>query len=171
MIDLPTGRSPHDLLQEQQVGRPNGVWRVLVVCQLLNRTHGRQVRPLADERYGAPLFVRWPTPHAMSLARLPELQLLLRPLGFAEQRSRSLKAMSAQYNAMLFADPEFWRGSEDGEWCKGLQGCGQYAKESLDLVVYGRLSAPTTDHWLTKYQQWRLSQAAGTAELDDMEAS
>lgn len=158
MIRLAGARSPHDLLQEQQVGKPHGVWRILVVCQLLNRTHGRQVRPIADELYGAPIFARWPTPHAMSLARLPELQLLLKPLGFAEQRSRNLKAMSAQYNAMLFADPEFWRGSEDGEWCKGLAGCGDYAKESLNLIVYGILDAPTTDHWLVRYRDWRLKE-------------
>lgn len=156
MIDLPKTRSPHDLLQEQQVGRPHGVWRILVVCQLLNRTHGRQVRPIADERYGAPIFARWPTPHLLATSRTAELRDLIKPLGFADQRSRSLQTMSRQYNVTLFADPNFWRGYEDGGWCKGLAGCGDYAKESLNLIVYGVLDAPTTDHWLVRYRDWRL---------------
>lgn len=156
MIDLPKKRSIYDLLQEQQVGKPHGVWRILVVCQLLNRTHGRQVRPIADESYGAPIFVRWPAPHDMHLAAASELCTMIKPLGFSEQRTRNLMTMSRQYVSLLAADREFWKGHEDGEWCTALAGCGRYAKESLDLIVYGRLDAPTTDHWLSRYRSWRL---------------
>lgn len=156
MIDLPKGRSPYNLLQEQQVGRPFGVWRILAVCQLLNRTHGRQVRPLADEAYGAPVFARWSSPHAMQLSDATELRTMIKPLGFSEQRTNNLRTMSRQYNALLAADGAFWRGHANGEWCEALAGCGRYARESLDLIVYGVLSAPTTDHWLSKYRSWRL---------------
>lgn len=158
MIVVPTKRSPHNLLQEQQLGQPYGVWRILAVCQLLNRTHGRQVRPIADERYGAPIFARWPSPMLMMSASTAELRDLIRPLGFADQRSRNLQLMSRQYVGMRSADPAFWRGYEDGEWCTTLAGCGKYAKESLDLVVYGVLDPPTTDTWLSKYREWRLRQ-------------
>lgn len=156
MIDLAKGRSPHDLLQEQQVGKQHGVWRILVVCQLLNRTRGRQVRPIADEAYGAPIFARWPSPHSMHLAAASELCTLIKPLGFSDQRTRNLQTMSRQYNALLTADDEFWKGHENGEWCEALAGCGRYARESLDLIVYGKLDAPTTDHWLSRYRTWRL---------------
>lgn len=160
-----TNRSPYDLLQEQQVGRAYGVWRVLVVCQLLNRTHGRQVRPIADEKYGAPIFARWPSPVLMMSASAAELRDLIRPLGFAEQRSRNLQLMSRQYMGMLTADSAFWRGYESGDWCKGLVGCGDYAKESLNLIVYGILDPPTTDTWLSRYREWRLRQRDSCANF------
>ena len=156
MIDLAKERSPYDLLQEQQVGQLNGVWRVLVVCQLLNRTHGRQVRPIADEKYGSPIFARWPSPLLMMGAATGELRDLIRPLGFAEQRSKSLQLMSRQYLSLLTEDRKFWRGYESGDWCTALAGCGEYAKESLNLVVYRVLDPPTTDHWLSRYRDWRL---------------
>ena len=40
--------SPFNTVQEQQAGKPREPWRILVVCALLNRTHGRQVRPMVD---------------------------------------------------------------------------------------------------------------------------
>ena len=158
MIVIPKERSPYDLLQEQQLSEPYGVWRILVVCQLLNRTHGRQVRPVADKRYGAPIFARWPSPHLMMGASAAELRDLIRPLRLVDQRSRNIQLMSRQYVGMLSADDQFWKGYENGDWCKALIGCGDYAKDSLNLLVYGILDPPTTDHWLSRYREWRLVQ-------------
>ena len=149
IIDLT--QSPHNLLQEQQLGKPFGVWRILVVCQLLNRTHGRQVRPMIEE-----LWSNCPGPWAMMHADPWHLKSMLKPLGFAEQRFRNVRAMSEQYAEMLRADPQFWRGYENGDWCMSLVGCGTYARDSLNLVVYGVLDAPTTDHWLERYRKWKL---------------
>lgn len=155
MIDLEHTISPHNILQEQQVGRPWGVWRILVCCQLLNRTHGRQVRPMIED-----FFERWPDPMSVANSEPEPLRRALKPLGFGEQRYRQLTTMSKQYLELTRADRLFWKGYVDGAWCTSLVGCGRYAKESLDLVVYGVLDAPTTDHWLLRYQQWRIGRRA-----------
>lgn len=151
MIDLAHRVSHHNLLQEQQVGKPYGVWRILVCCQLLNRTHGRQVRPMIES-----FFERWPTPFAVNLSPFEDMENALRPLGFQKQRARNLRAMSKQYTELLYSDDRFWQGHDNGLWCLTLAGCGQYAKESLNLVVYGVLDTPTTDSWLLRYRDWRI---------------
>lgn len=150
-VDLETCVSPHNTLQEQQIGKPYGVWRVLVVCQLLNRTHGRQVRPMIDR-----FFLRWPSPTALIQAVPSELREALQPLGFADQRFRNLKTMSVQYRAKIECDRQFWRFQENGSWCLELAGCGRYAKASLDVVVYGQIAEPVDDNWMEKYRLWRL---------------
>ena len=151
MIDLERVVSPFNILQEQQIGRPFGVWRILVVCQLLNRTHGRQVRPMIDE-----FFTRWPSPLMLTHANAAEVKGLIKPLGFSDQRQRSLREMSAQYLTMYQCDPQFWRSYEDGSWCQMLIGCGKYAELSLNVIVYGLLDQPTGDKWLEQYRLWRI---------------
>lgn len=150
-INLETCISPHNTLQEQQLGQAFGVWRILVVCQLLNRTHGRQVRPMIDR-----FFRRWPSPAALLVAEPSELRETLKPLGFADQRFRQLRTMSNQYLELYRCDHGFWRSYDDGSWCLQLAGCGPYAKASLDVVVYGKIMQPVDDTWMEKYRLWRV---------------
>lgn len=150
-IHLETCISPHNTLQEQQIGKAYGVWRILVVCQLLNRTNGNQVRPMIDR-----FFLRWPSPTALLMANPQELKESIKPLGFADQRFRHLRTMSVQYRALLDCDRQFWKSHSDGGWCLALTGCGPYAAASLDVVVYGRIMTPIDDKWLEKYRQWRV---------------
>jgi endonuclease III len=144
--------SPFNTLQEQQLGKPYAPWRILVCCTLLNRTHGRQVRPMVEA-----LFEQWPTPHTFGhMTETDKLDLidLIRPLGFANRRSESLLAMSRQYHSMGRLIEE----QVDSRWVVGLSGCGQYAKDSIDIFVYGKTPDTVSDHWLSQYVEWKRSQ-------------
>lgn len=143
-------RSPLNTLQEQQVGLPNEEWRILVVCTLLNMTHGDQVRPMISS-----LFARAPGP--MEFCRwiqdegIAPLEAMLKPLGFSKRRSRSLIAMSDSFVTGNLP-PEHVSSSA---WASNLAGVGAYAMDSLDIFRYGRLSATTSDTWLNRYCKWR----------------
>ena len=130
--------SPHNLLQEQQVGKPDEVWRILVVCSLLNRTHGRGVRLMVDK-----IFERWPNPKAMAECDRDELAALIKPLGFSKRRSSQLRQMSIDLGQGL---PVF-----------ACCGCGPYAVASVKIFVQG-MTVPTDDQWLGKYLEWRSNQ-------------
>jgi adenine-specific DNA glycosylase len=135
------GPSPYDLVQERAVALTAGSdqrtreWAVAVACNLLNRCHGRQVRPM----FGG-LMDRWPSPEAMAEADATELEEVLRPLGFASRRAKSLIAMSREASAGLPA--ESWTG------------CGPYALASVRTFARGDHRAPTDDPWVRKYQEW-----------------
>jgi methyl-CpG-binding domain protein 4 len=144
--------SPLNMLQEQQLGRPDQNWRILVCCMLLNMTHGRQVRPMIDSFFGM-----CPNPReVMIYASDPELTKdaldLLRPLGFFNRRWRSLTGMSQDYLNM--GDPKS-RGFTDARWVKSLRGCGQYAMDSIAIFVYGSSDNVSSDTWLNDYVEWR----------------
>lgn len=147
--------SPFDLLQERQLGMPYQNWRILVVCALLNRTHGRQVRPIVED-----LFETYPSPYAMieaCEASSPYLLQLLTPLGLVNRRRHLLHQLSCRY---LLISPEI-EGAISGEWALRLPGCGQYAVDSLNIFSYGRLENPSSDTWLQRYVDWRRTQNAG----------
>lgn len=142
--------SPHNLIQEQQLGKPYAPWRILVVCALLNRTHGRQVRPMIDK-----LFELCPSPTAMvERAKSEEVMTLLRPLGFVNRRTDSLKRMSQDYNVLTNCSWK-WQSSN---WTYDVHGCGQYARDSINIFIYGQTAAVTTDTWLNKYLEWKRAQ-------------
>lgn len=140
--------SPYNTLQEQQVGRPRAPWRILVVCMLLNKTHGRQVRPMIDE-----FFAKWPDPQTVMTSTLgmPEL---IRPLGFGNRRTEAIGHMSEDY-ALFFGDgdPSPDQGSE---WVRAIRGCGQYAQDSIAIFHCGKLENVSSDTWLQKYVEWKL---------------
>lgn len=143
--------SPLNLLQEQQLGKAHAPWRILVCCQLLNRTHGRVVRPLIEE-----VFEHWPTPERMYDASDVALITLLRPLGFYNQRSRSLQRMSGEYaHLVALSGDHFYQQFDSGDWACRLSGCGQYAVDSLNIFVYGKTDVVTSDTWLNDYLVWK----------------
>lgn len=148
--------SPFNLLQEQQLGKPYEAWRILVVCALLNRTHGRQVRPIVDS-----IFERWGNPVSMTLGwqrNDPELVAVLRPLGLYNRRIRHLGMLSQAYaERMIDCDNEDVRRMASARWAIGLPGVGQYALDSLEIFVYGRTDRVSSDTWLNKYLEWRNS--------------
>jgi len=144
--------SPYNLLQEQQIGHEHAEWRILVCCILLNRTHGRVVRPMMDE-----LWQRWPGPMSMAHCMPDQLLAFVRPLGFGEQRTRNLRHMSDQYvelDRAVTVPGTF----VDGGWVRGMSGCGQYAVDSINIFVYGKTDVVTSDTWLNKYLEWKREQ-------------
>jgi adenine-specific DNA glycosylase len=127
--------SPYFLVQEWIKGG-DGLygWRMLVACQLLNRTQGVQARPAL-----ASVLHRWPTPEALAAADGRPLSAALRPLGLWRRR---LQAMSAAWAA----------GARRPE---GLPGCGPYAAASWRIFVEGALPRRVEDGRLNSYVKWR----------------
>lgn len=161
-----TGPSPFNTLQEQQVGWPRAPWRILVVCALLNRTHGRQVRPMIGE-----FFERWPSPQRV-MQSVDGMYELIRPLGFGNRRIETILNLSEDYNLFFGeGDPD---GSSD-EWVSAIRGCGQYAKDSIDIFVCGKLQNVSSDTWLQRYIEWKrgdpISPVSGAAYEVDIERS
>jgi hypothetical protein len=105
---------------------------MLVACALLNRTHGRQVRPMVDG-----LFSRWPTPRGMAAAGRG-LERYVKPLGLWRRRAALLRRLSRQ-----------WR--TPGQ-CPGV---GKYALDSWAIFVEGRLDVRPDDGKLRPYLTWR----------------
>lgn len=129
--------SPLNTIQEL-VGRDlHYPWRVLVVCTLLNQTHGRGVRPMIDE-----FFKIVPTPDAMMHVEKEAIDHLLRPLGFHNRRYVTLCRMTRDYL--------------NGRQYREMYGVGPYALDSIDLFVHGRTDALNPkDTWLRPYLTWR----------------
>lgn len=126
--------SPYSLVQERVRGSSCYDWKVIVLCALMNRTHARQVRPMMWD-----LFLTWPTPESMAQASA-HLEELLRPLGFANRRSRVLREMSTDYACGVAP-----------ERCHGV---GQFGRDALDVFVYGRTDVRPRDGFLSKYVMW-----------------
>lgn len=149
MIAVPI--SPLNMLQEQQMGLPHQNWRILVVCMLLNQTHGRQVRPMIEE-----LFGMCPSPQDL-LEKVSEehqqlrLLAMLRPLGFKNRRLTNLVNMSWDYlNSLRIIEH-----TNDSNWVKSIRGCGPYAQDSIAIFVYGADKMAASDTWLNDYLTWR----------------
>lgn len=115
-----TAASPCDLIQEHVVALPDGEWRILVACSLMNMTTGLTMRPIMWK-----LFALWRTPHELAEADETALRELIRPLGFYNQRARRLIDMSRKYI--------------DGNWSTpaDLPGCGKYATNSWRIFHLG----------------------------------
>lgn len=149
--------SPLNLVQEQQLGKPFVAWRIAVVCALLNRTHGRQVRPMVED-----LFVKWPSSHAMCFCEerpLDRAKLceLLKPLGFGNRRASTILSMSKWFSVQYsFLGTSWELGMRDGSWARQVPGCGEYVVDSLDLVLYRKVvpDRKYSDTWLNEFADW-----------------
>jgi len=128
---------PPGLIQESLGGDP---WRVAVACALLNRTTGRQVRPLLPR-----LLARWPDPASMAAADPRRIGRLLRPLGLWRRRRDLLRRLSADAAAGM--PPEDWFG------------VGKYAMDAVRRVCRGDLTARPEDKELRSYKARLLRRA------------
>lgn len=114
-------------------------WKLLVTCQLLNRTSGKaQVLPMLDE-----LFRRWPTAEAMSVAG-PALEDVLRPLGLWRNRAATLRAFSREWMGVRARRPS-------RERLLTMPGIGEYAADAYDILVRRDLSVRPKDKELRRY--------------------
>ncbi|WRT66360.1 uncharacterized protein IL334_003315 [Kwoniella shivajii] len=88
------------LIQEKLRYNP---WKLLIATSLLNKTSGRAAIPILEI-----LLERYPTPKALAEASIPDLSILLYPLGLYNQRASSLVRFSNQYldwSWPLYDDP------------------------------------------------------------------
>jgi hypothetical protein len=134
-------RDRERLIQEDYRDTPDGAWKVLVVCQMLNIAAW-----MTAERVVAQIFLDYPSPfvlHTEVNERPTETVLRVmddvRPLGLKDRRTARLLAMTAQYvaSAQLFG-PEYHRYQ-----IGGFAGCGQYAVDAWQLFILREPCHPT----------------------------
>lgn len=130
-------RSPFGLIQEDLW--PDE-WKILVVCMLLNCTTRKQV-----EKVYPTFFSKWTTPNDFSRCNIDEVINVIKPLGFANRRSKGLKQMTNDY---LHKD---WTHASE------LFGIGEYASRAWEIFCLNHIGtiAPN-DHALVKYYHWRI---------------
>ena len=135
---------------------------MLVAVTLLNKTSGRAANPVRED-----IFLRWPTPQALSEASQPDLAEVLYPLGLFNQRANSLIRLSQQYVqlgwplAPLPCLPEsVIQEGEGGEEAlpdnldvRVFYGAGVYASDSFRIfspLFPGRGGPEKEDMWIEK---------------------
>ena len=146
------------LLQEDYKGSEWFPWKVLVICQCLNK-----VSWMTAEKVVVKLFTQYPSPANFDLLFLTylegseleiDLYAILRPLGFGMKRVYHLIDMSQAY---VDAMSDF--GSNYEEYpVTSFSGCGQYALDAWRLFVLKKACRPD-DRLLRKYAEreglWR----------------
>lgn len=111
-------------------------WKVLVCCILLNRTRKVQVEPIIDE-----LFKKYPTAESLSVARIPSIRKIIRPLGLFNRRSIILKRFSKEVVELGISK----------DTVSLLSGIGQYGKDAYLILFEGSMKCPSRDYALLKY--------------------
>jgi endonuclease III len=131
------------LLQEEYVKQEHGPWKVLVVCQFLNRTTWKQAEPALEE-----FFKLVPSPDAMPRAVIvsDELESIVKPLGLALHRLRNLIFMTAEYREAV----KKYGKDYDRYPVLEFDGCGRYAEDAWKLFVLKQACAPK-DKQLLRY--------------------
>ena len=134
-------KSPHFLIQESLW--PDE-WRILVSCLLLNLTTRKQVDKVIDS-----LFHKYPGPCSMACAKDDDLHDIIKSLGLANKRVKTLKRFSHEYMTKKWSSP------------KELFGCGKYADDAWRIFCKGdwRNVVPN-DHALNDYHTWLLKGSA-----------
>ena len=128
-------KSPYNLLQESLW--PNE-WRVLVSCLLLNLTTRKQVEKVIER-----LFNKYPEPTNMASAQDAELHDIIKTLGLANKRVKTLKRFSQEYI------------SKDWDMPIELYGCGKYANDAWRIFFRGDWKkVEPNDHALNDYHGW-----------------
>ena len=138
------------LIQEDYVNTDHGPWKVLVICQCLNRASW----PTAEKVVKA-LFADYPSPISVDVGPLnfsqgteteDLLYAILRPLGFGIKRVHRLIDMSRAY-----VEASKVYGSDYDEYpVMDFSGCGQYALDAWWLFVLKKTCRPD-DRLLKKY--------------------
>lgn len=122
-------------------------FRVLVAEVLLQRSRARTVVPVYEE-----LFERWPTPSDLALARVGQIEGVIRPLGLVRRAAR-LKLLAARIDE-LGGVP-----SSQAE-LEALPGVGRYAAGAALATMVGRTTAPVDSVSARVYRRYFGSEAS-----------
>ena len=125
------------LLQEQLNKDP---WKIFVCCIFCNLTKRVHAEPYFWE-----FLEKWSTPEKAAVLNEEELQEMIKPLGLAERRSRSLKLMSIDYLAKNWKDN-----------AKVLYGIGKYGDDAYRIFAKDEWKeVEPTDSALKFYINWK----------------
>lgn len=146
-----TSKPPFSIHPLIQVSHAHDPWRVMVICMLLNRTTGRQVKKVLPD-----FFSLCPDAKAATEVDVEEIKKVIRPLGFQNKRAEMIPRYSWQY-------------LEGGwEYVTQLPGIGKYAADAHAILCTGKWDqVEPEDHKLTAY--W--SYLKGYVEPEDPDES
>lgn len=109
-------------------------------------------------------FARWPTPESIVKSfdelttRPPGMYELIQSLGFGNKRIETVRQISLDYvNRFGGLDPV----NSNAGWVDSIRGCGQYAKDSINIFWCDVLENVSSDTWLNKYIEWRRGEYVG----------
>ena len=120
------------MIQEIYLDDP---WKLLVGCIMLNQTSNKQVRPVIKK-----FFEKWPDPISVIQAKDDEMIEILRPLGFYNRRTRSIKDFSIDWICK-----KGWKKASE------LKGIGKYGEDSYEIFVNKNRKVNPTDKVLIRY--------------------
>tara|TARA_R100000501_G_C2620928_1_gene114168 strand:+ start:116 stop:574 length:459 start_codon:yes stop_codon:yes gene_type:complete len=126
--------SPYGFLQEIYRNDP---WKMLVGCIFLNQTTRKQVDNVREE-----FFEKYPTAKEAAKADLTEMAVIIKPLGFYNRRSNTIKKFSHEFLTEDWSEP------------LQLYGIGRYGQASWQIFQHYNLDVETTDGPLNKYLSW-----------------
>lgn len=113
-------------------------WKILVCCLLLNLTTRKQVDQVIGE-----LFRTFPDAMSMSTADENKLYNIIKSLGMANKRVKTLKRFSSEYLQRKWLTP------------KDLYGCGKYADDAWRIFCRGDWrDVQPSDHALNAYHDF-----------------
>ena len=128
-------KSPWNLVQEPYFGNE---WKILVCCLLLNLTTHKQVRPILNY-----FFAKYPNAKALANANSQELFEIIKCLGLANKRVKTLVRFSQEYLE------KNWKTAKD------LYGCGKYADDAWHIFCVGDWeNTSPKDHALNYYYSY-----------------
>jgi methyl-CpG-binding domain protein 4 len=131
---IPCLHGPLNLLQEIYRKDP---WKMLVCCIFLNQTNRKQVDQVREE-----FFLRYPNAESLLKTEDKEIVDLIRPLGFYNRRTRTLKKFSEDWVLKEWKSP------------LELHGIGKYAFDSWEIFQNFNFKVEPTDSVLKKYLEW-----------------
>ena len=130
--------SPYGLIEEDRLVFSDP-FKLLVVCQLLNKTGATMVRHVV---YREDFFGKYPSPKSLMDADPEALGALLRPLGLWRRRVAGLKRFAREFHEL------FWDVYTDSYKVNALtrvgdlHGCGEYAVDAVRCRVMMVISPP-----------------------------
>ncbi|KAG8083588.1 hypothetical protein GUJ93_ZPchr0015g6642 [Zizania palustris] len=132
---VPPPRSPHKLLQEKYASDP---WKVLVICMLLNKTQGKQVRKKVKG-----FFRRYPDAQTAFNADPEKMVNYLAPLGLPRVKAGRIQKFSKAYI------------EKEWTYVTELCGVGKYAADAYAIFCAGKAKEVVpADHKLVDYWKY-----------------
>lgn len=137
------------LIQEDYIDTDFGPWKVLSVCQCLNRA----AWPVA-EVVAAELFEAFPNPYVVDDEAVPGTESydkafnILSCLGLGNRRAKFFTRMCWQYTSAISSH----KNNLEAYPIEEFMGCGQYAKDAWSLFVLKKACLPN-DRLLRKYAE------------------
>lgn len=109
-------------------------YKLLIACIMLNQTSNKHVRKVIYS-----FFDKWPTPDSVIKANEEDIKNHIKPLGFFNRRTKTIKRFTEEFKEKKFSLP-----SE-------LYGIGKYGDDSYEIFINGNLSVKPTDGILKEY--------------------